>query len=187
MSTKALAKLPLRRPARRLHASTTQRDERKRTSPVEIGTVVTALKVTGQIASSVPFLPGITEATVTILERVDNVKRNRRECKELAELAQTITTALVTATSGIADEDMDDDMKLNLAEYEWRLQRVVDTMRELRSRSWVQRLLRKDEQEAALAEHRESLKNAWTIFQVRYMLRVLRSLASHPGTHIAHR
>ena len=70
-STKALAKLPLRRPARRLHASNAQGDERKRTSPVEIGTVVTALKVTGQIASSVPFLPGITEATVTILERVD--------------------------------------------------------------------------------------------------------------------
>ena len=50
---------------------------------------------------------------------LQNVKRNRRECKELAELAETITTALITATSGIKDEDMDDDMKLNLAEYEW--------------------------------------------------------------------
>ena len=46
------------------------------------------------------------------------MKRNRKECAALAELFQSFMTALVTVTSKMNEEDMDENLKLHIVEFE---------------------------------------------------------------------
>lgn len=47
------------------------------------------------------------------------------------------------------------------------LQGIISAMQDLRKQSRVQRILRKQYNDAALSEHKDKLKNALTAFQVR--------------------
>ncbi|KAI0758032.1 hypothetical protein C8Q74DRAFT_293658 [Fomes fomentarius] len=65
-----------------------------RKSPVGLDNAAFAMQMAGQLGSSVPFLPGVMEATAKILERIEAVKRNHKDCKELGEHAQVIIDML---------------------------------------------------------------------------------------------
>ncbi|KAI0370535.1 hypothetical protein BV20DRAFT_1052293 [Pilatotrama ljubarskyi] len=138
-------------------------------SRVPLEPLITVVEASDNIASSVPFVQGITSTVATLMKRAEDVKQNRKECKELAQSAERVISLVVAATSGISEDEMDDKMKLNLAELEWqvRMERIVGTMTKLGTQSAVRRFWRKDKHAAALAEHQRALNDALNEFQVK--------------------
>ncbi|KAI0758044.1 hypothetical protein C8Q74DRAFT_1210364 [Fomes fomentarius] len=141
-----------------------------RKSPVGLDNAAFATQLAAQLGSSVPFLPGVMEATAKILERIEAVKRSHKDCKELGEYARVFIDMMWSVTDKMPEEDLDDFLRLHLAELETALQGIITAMQDLRKQSRLQRILRKQHNDAALSEHKEKLKNALTAFQVRYQV-----------------
>lgn len=60
------------------------------------------------------------------------VGRNRKECKELARLAESVTSAVVDAASDV-QEELDEKLLLNLAELEWCVEKPLSSISFARS------------------------------------------------------
>ncbi|KAI0758025.1 hypothetical protein C8Q74DRAFT_1441667 [Fomes fomentarius] len=141
-----------------------------RKSPVGLENAAFAMQMAGQLGSSVPYLQGVMEATAKILERIEAVKRNHKDCKELGEHAQSIIDMMWSTTEKMAEEDLDDLLRLHLAELETALLGIITAMHDLRKQSKFQRILRKQHNDAALSEHKEKLKNAFLAFQFKELI-----------------
>ncbi|KAL1950838.1 hypothetical protein VTO73DRAFT_5962 [Trametes versicolor] len=136
-------------------------------SRIPIGPVIVAVETAGNVGSSVPVVQGISSAVVTLLQRAQGVGRNREECKALATLAESVASAVVDATGDVRElEELDEKTLLSLAELEWRMEQIVKTMTRLERKPVWRRFWHKDKHDAALIEHKESLKHALRIFQV---------------------
>ncbi|KAL1949000.1 hypothetical protein VTO73DRAFT_10806 [Trametes versicolor] len=135
-------------------------------SRIPIAPVIAVVETAGNVGSSFSIVQGISSVTVTLLQRAQAVGRNRKECKELALLAESVTSAVVDATSDV-QEELDEKMLLHLAELEWRMAQIADTMTRLERKPTWRRFWRKDKHEDALIEHKKSLEHALRIFQMK--------------------
>ncbi|EIW55021.1 uncharacterized protein TRAVEDRAFT_51150 [Trametes versicolor FP-101664 SS1] len=135
-------------------------------SRIPIAPVITVVETAGNVGSSFPLVQGISSVTITLLQRAQVVGRNRKECKELACLAESVTSAVVEATNDVQEEELDEKFLLHLAELEWRMEQIVNTMTRLERKPTWRRFWRKDKHDDALIEHKKSLEHALRIFQV---------------------
>ncbi|TBU36474.1 hypothetical protein BD309DRAFT_734733 [Dichomitus squalens] len=121
-------------------------------------TVVAGIKVSFVVATtlglSVPYMQAISQAASKIKEYADAMKSNRKECKKIAALTEDLDRGLLTATKDVDEEDLEDATRLNLADFEWKLKKIGETMGQMRKESFVRRLLAKDEHAEMLAEYR---------------------------------
>ncbi|KAI0758020.1 hypothetical protein C8Q74DRAFT_292627 [Fomes fomentarius] len=141
-----------------------------RKSPVALETVAFAMQLAGQLGSSVLFLQGVMEATAKILERIEAIKRHHKDCKELGKDAQLIIDMMWSTTETMPEEDLDDTLRLHLAELETALEGIIAAMHDLRKQSRLQRVLRKQHNDAALSENKDKLKNALRAFQYKELI-----------------
>ncbi|TBU39223.1 hypothetical protein BD309DRAFT_872738 [Dichomitus squalens] len=143
-------------------------------------TVVSGIKVSFAVATtlglSVPYMQGISDAASKVKEHADAMKSNRKECKRIAALADDLASGLLAITNDVKEEDLDDITRLNLAEFEWILQRIGGAMALIGKESFVRRLLAKDEHAERLADHRQTLQDAMSKFQVMLLTRALPGL-----------
>ena len=47
------------------------------------------------------------------------MKTNRKQCKKLAAISEELMSALLTATEGVEEGDLNVATRMNLAELEW--------------------------------------------------------------------
>ncbi|PIL37740.1 hypothetical protein GSI_01434 [Ganoderma sinense ZZ0214-1] len=89
-------------------------------------TVVTGIKLSVTVATkldlSVPYMQGISEAADEIMKYSDAVKTNRKQCKRLAAVCEELMGALLAATEGVEERDLEIPVSLSLAELEWQMQ-----------------------------------------------------------------
>ncbi|TBU31251.1 hypothetical protein BD311DRAFT_133141 [Dichomitus squalens] len=133
-------------------------------------TIVSGIRMSFAVAMtlglSVPYMQGISEAASKVMEHADAMKSNRKECKKIAALTEDLTRGLLAATNDVKEEDLDDVTKWNLAEFEWKLQKIGEALGQMRKESLVRRLLAKDAHAETLAECRQTLQDVISTFQV---------------------
>ncbi|KAH9852261.1 hypothetical protein C2E23DRAFT_826565 [Lenzites betulinus] len=131
-----------------------------------------AIAVVKAGGSSVPFMQGISSVVVLVLKRAQSVKQNKKECKELARLSESVLTAVLDATNGVPEEELDDKMRLHLAELEWCVcvtaYECLNIMGRLDGKPFLRRFWRKDKHTDALVEHKGALEHALNIFQTKW-------------------
>ncbi|KAL1942385.1 hypothetical protein VTO73DRAFT_5987 [Trametes versicolor] len=133
-------------------------------SRIPLKPVAAAVQATGDVGSAVPFLQGISSVVATILQRAETVKQNRKECKELANLAMSVESAVRGVIEDVPEDELDEKMKKHIAELEKDMNGIVETMTRLKSKPVWRRFLRKDKHSDALVEHRQRLKHGLNMF-----------------------
>ncbi|TBU36175.1 hypothetical protein BD309DRAFT_1085260 [Dichomitus squalens] len=101
------------------------------------------------------------------------MKSNRKECKKIAALTEDLATGLLAATDDVNEQELDDPTRLNLALFEWKLQTIGEAMGQMRKENSFRRFFAKDEHAETLAEHRQTLQDAVSTFQVMQLARAL--------------
>ncbi|TBU57183.1 hypothetical protein BD310DRAFT_822055 [Dichomitus squalens] len=133
-------------------------------------TVVAGIKVSFAVATtlapSVPYMQGIVDAASKVKEHADAMKSNRKECKKIAALTEDLARGVLAATDDVNEEELDDPTRLNLALFEWKLQTIGEAMGQMRKENSFRRFFAKDEHAETLAEHRQTLQDAVSTFQV---------------------
>lgn len=130
---------------------------------------------------------GQINMTVEVISSTKTVQSNKKQCKEIAALASEIVAGLVIELDGVDESQLDDPLRLTLTGLEWcenhaqvrrclassrlpmhlrKLERIRAAMQHLKKRSFLRRLVSKDDDAKSLSEHCQSLQNALVIFQV---------------------
>ncbi|OBZ67246.1 hypothetical protein A0H81_12976 [Grifola frondosa] len=130
-----------------------------------------SLELFGKFGSPVPFVQAIVGTSLQIMQYAEVVQGNRKACKELAQLVGEITEALLRATEGAQAHEFDDRLMLDIADLQWQAPyyclRVSTTVQLMTRQRLLHRFLHRDKHTGEIAEHRECLKNAMAVFQIR--------------------
>ncbi|EIW55019.1 uncharacterized protein TRAVEDRAFT_22824 [Trametes versicolor FP-101664 SS1] len=94
-------------------------------SRIPLGPFIVAAKTTGTVGSPIPLVQAISSIVVIALQSAQGVKRNHKQCKELANLARAVVSAVVDATSDMPEEELDEKTMVHLAELEWCVQEML--------------------------------------------------------------
>ncbi|KAL1939627.1 hypothetical protein VTO73DRAFT_9660 [Trametes versicolor] len=141
-------------------------------SRIPLGPVITAVQTTGNVGSAVPYLQGVSSLVVSILQRADTVKRNREECKELAQLAQSVMAMVANVTRDMPQDELDEKMKEHVTELETDMEEIIKTMTRLQNKPVWRRFLRKDKHSDALSKHHQGLTHALVMFQAKGLVAI---------------
>ncbi|KAI0631221.1 hypothetical protein C8Q77DRAFT_1075045 [Trametes polyzona] len=139
---------------------------RKGVSKVPLSPVIMAVKTTGEVGASIPSLAGICSVLAKVLERAEETKKNREECRNLARRAEELVSFLVTVVGDGKEEELDEKTRLNLADFEWRMEEIVRAMARVERIPAWRRFLGKDKHKDTLAQHKENLERAFSYFAV---------------------
>ncbi|OBZ77931.1 hypothetical protein A0H81_01634 [Grifola frondosa] len=152
----------------KIAASTIKKRVRKAVkSPVALNGLKTSLTLLSTIGSPVPFVAPIAKTSLQIIQHAELAKQNREDCKDLARLSGEISQAILKATQGIQEHEVDDQMKADIADLQWRLEKISTMVQLMEKKSYFHRIFRTDEHKDAITEHRECLKNAVMVFQIK--------------------
>ncbi|KAM5542528.1 hypothetical protein V8D89_003987 [Ganoderma adspersum] len=142
-------------------------------------TVLSGIKVAavvaGRLGSSVPYMQGIVEAANEVIAYAEAMKSNRKECKEIAALAEELVRGLLAETGGVKEDELSERSRLGLAELQRKLETIGKAMRDMGRTTLVRGILLKENHAAQLVDHRRTLQDAVAKFQcVRMDIRVAR-------------
>ncbi|OBZ77860.1 hypothetical protein A0H81_01618 [Grifola frondosa] len=133
-------------------------------SLVALNGLKTSLTLLSTIGSPIPFVAPIAKTSLQIIQHAE---QNREDCKDLARLSGEISQAILKATQGIQEHEVDDQMKADIADLQWRLEKISTTVQLMGKKSYFHRIFRTNEHQDAIFEHRECLKNAVMVFQIK--------------------
>ncbi|PIL33914.1 hypothetical protein GSI_03620 [Ganoderma sinense ZZ0214-1] len=128
-----------------------------------------SLEILSACGSSAPFLQGVVDAALKVIQYAEDAKQNKTDAQELALSAAEIVQALSDATEGLSEDAlaMDPRFELDLARFHGDLSAIVETMKRLADTNVWLRLVQKDRHSAEISRHRLELQQAVMVFQIR--------------------